>query len=84
MIAKEALHKQKSIQVGSTVTVANTGGIGLHLRSSPGLKYPKITNLPDGTGMKVIGGPVQADGYTWWKIQGNQGTGWSVGNWLAP
>ena len=84
MIAKEALQNQKSIQVGDTVTVANTGGIGLLLRSSPGLKYPKITNLPDGTRMKVIGGPVQADGYIWWRLQGNPGTGWSVGNWLAP
>ena len=84
MIAKETSQKQKSIQIGSTVMVVNTDGIGLRLRSSPGLKYPEITNLPDGTRMKVIGGPVQANGYTWWKVQDNPGTGWCVGNWLAP
>lgn len=67
------------------VTVANTSGIGVKLRSGPGLTYNKITALPEGTKMYVIDGPVQADGYTWWQITGTPGTGWSaVGEWLSP
>jgi hypothetical protein len=67
------------------VTVANTSGYGLRLRTGPGLGYSVITTLSEGTQMTVIDGPVQADGYTWWKITGSPGTGWSaVGNWLVP
>jgi uncharacterized protein YraI len=70
---------------GKQVTVANTSGMGLYLRSGPGINQPVITGLTEGTTMSVIGGPVQADGYTWWNITGSQGTGWSaVGEWLTP
>ena len=68
-----------------TVTVANTGGYGLHLHNGAGLTDPVIKTLPDGTQMAVIDGPIQADGHTWWKITGSPGTGWSaVGEWLTP
>jgi len=67
------------------VRVANTSGYGLRLRTGPGLSYSVITTLSEGTQMTVIDGPVQADGYTWWRITGSPGTGWSaVGNWLVP
>jgi len=71
------------------VTVDNTSGIGLNLHSSPGDDSPVITGLTEGTQMSVIGGPVQADGYTWWNIKGVVGgisrEGWSaVGEWLTP
>jgi hypothetical protein len=76
-------------QLNTTVTVTYTGGYGLRLRSGAGLSYSVITTLPDGTQMTVFGGPIQADGYTWWALQGYvEGvlrTGWSpVGNWLVP
>jgi hypothetical protein len=76
-------------QVGITVSVTYTGGYGLRLRNGAGLSYSVITTLPEGTQMTVFGGPIQADGYTWWAIQGYVGgtlyTGWSaVGNWLVP
>lgn len=74
--------------VGSMVTVTNTGVFGLKLRKNPCVndaQCPKITTLSDGTQLKVIGGPLQADGFTWWQINGTQWTGWSaVGNWLVP
>jgi len=72
-------------QLNTMVTVTYTSGYGLRLRTGPGLSYSVITTLSEGTQMTVIAGPVQADGYTWWKITGSPGTGWSaVGNWLVP
>jgi len=60
------------------VTTAN-----LNVRSGPGLGYSVIKTEPSGTTGKVVGGPVDADGYTWWKIQYSDGvTGWSAENWL--
>ena len=71
------------------VTVDNTSGIGLKLHSSPDDDSSVVTGLIEGTQMSVIGGPVQADGYTWWNIKGVVGgisrEGWSaVGEWLTP
>jgi hypothetical protein len=70
---------------GKAVTVANTSGIGLNLRNCASTSCSVIASLPEGTQMNVIGGPVQAEGYTWWNITGISGTGWSaVGEWLTP
>jgi hypothetical protein len=67
------------------VTVANTGGIGLNLRSTASTSGAVIAALPEGTTMSVIGGPTLADGFTWWNISGISGTGWSaVAEWLSP
>ncbi|MGC8913316.1 MAG: glucosaminidase domain-containing protein [Thermoplasmata archaeon] len=55
----------------------------LNVRNGPGLSYRIIKTEPSGTTGKVVGGPVDADGYTWWRIQYSDGvTGWSVENWL--
>jgi hypothetical protein len=38
----------------------------------------------------VVEGPVEADGYTWWRIESDRGTGWSAQQsqdgveWLKP
>ncbi|HYG80686.1 MAG TPA: Ig-like domain-containing protein, partial [Pyrinomonadaceae bacterium] len=76
------------ISVGSAVVVSNTGGVGLRLRSTPAFLANGsnvITVLPEGTKLSVIGGPAQADGYTWWNVTGNSLTGWSAtGDWLVP
>jgi hypothetical protein len=76
-------------QIGATVTVSYTGGAGLKLSSTASLSGTVITTLPEGAQMSVFGGPVLANGYTWWAIQGvvsgTSYTGWSgVGDWLTP
>jgi len=74
-----------SIQVGSVVTVTSS----LRLRqcaSTNDAQCPVSVTLPQGQTMTVGGGPVTADGYTWWMISGNvNGTyyaGWSVETYL--
>ena len=37
--------------------------------------------LPDGARLKIVDGPVSADGYTWWRLDG---LGWAVGIYLSP
>jgi len=71
--------------VGGTVTVANTGGLGLHLRRDASARAPVVATLGEGASATVVGGPIQRDGYTWWRIRSASGTGWSaIGNWLVP
>jgi murein DD-endopeptidase MepM/ murein hydrolase activator NlpD len=72
--------------VGDVVTVYNTGGVGLRLRSCASTSCSSIVTMPEGTQMTVTGGPSQADGYTWWPIQGNVNgifrSGWAAGDFL--
>jgi hypothetical protein len=80
--APQALH------VGASVLVANTGQVGLHLRSTPRFLDDGsniIATLPEGTPLTIIAGPELADGYTWWQVTDTTRTGWSaVGDWLVP
>ena len=51
----------------------------LNVRSGPGLSYAAVSpTKPAGTTGKISDGSVFADGFTWWKIQYDDGTtGWS-------
>ena len=68
-----------SIGVGGCTVVTGTG-TGLNVRDGPGTNYNLVGSLPDGTVIKIIGGPANGSGYTWW--QHDHG-GWSASNWLA-
>jgi len=72
--------------IGQYVQVYNTNGLGLNLRSCASTSCSVIVNMPDGTVMQVIGGPSQANGYTWWNLSGYVGgafrSGWAVQDYL--
>ncbi len=62
-----------------------TGGNGLNVRKEPSVSSNPPINNPDGVVFEIIGGPVQADGYTWWQLKKQDGsTGWGVQNFLTP
>ena len=54
-------------------------GHDLNLRASPSLSTDVLRKLqPDDT-VTILEGPVEADGYTWWKMKTNDGLeGWAV------
>src|SRR5207302_342723 len=74
--------------IGENVMVSGINGIGLNLRTCPGISCSVLVDMPDGTVMGVIGGPTAADGYTWWNLSGTVGgvgyTGWAIQNYLIP
>ncbi len=73
------------ISVGVFVQISGTGGDGLRLRSGPGLSNePQFLGF-EGEIFQVEDGPVEADGYTWWRLKapaGEQRQGWAVSNFL--
>lgn len=74
-----------SLTIGSQAKVVGTGGSGLNVRSSAGTGNARIKTLPDGTVVEVIGGPKEADGFTWWQIRDQAGvTGWVASKFLSP
>lgn len=73
------------LRIGADVTVANTSGIGLNLRKEPGVGGGKITTLTEGARLTIISGPYYVDGYLWWNVKGDIGTGYcAVAFWLFP
>lgn len=67
---------------GDTAVVSGTGN-GLNLRAQPGTQAAKLASLPDGTVVTILGGPTEADGFTWWNIQAGNLSGWSAQDFLV-
>jgi hypothetical protein len=78
------------LAIGRSALIANTGGQPLRGRQDPGLKSPVRASFKEGEQVTIQEGPVQADGYTWWRIEGSSGIGWSAERsaegvvWLQP
>jgi hypothetical protein len=78
------------LHVGGMALVTNTGGAVLRGRAEPGLQSPARVAFKEGEQVRILEGPVEADGYTWWRIEGPSGVGWSAQGskegvmWLQP
>lgn len=74
-----------TFRIGQRVEVFGTEGQGIRFRTGPGLNYITTTILQDGVVLTVVGGPEEADGFTWWRLQMDTGAvGWAAGNNLRP
>ncbi len=73
------------ITVGTGVVVTGVGNQELNIRNLPGLTGSQILfRAPEGSPFDVIGGPREADGFSWWKVRDRQFQveGWAVANYL--
>lgn len=75
------------------LTVGGTGrvtpGAPNKIRSGPSISNPHIATMPGEAAFSVTGGPVCADGYTWWKVNYNGTDGWTASGsaseyWVEP
>jgi hypothetical protein len=49
----------------------------VRLRDGAGRQFSALVSLDPGTGLNVIGGPICADGWSWWRVQTYSGNiGW--------
>lgn len=72
------------LAVGSKVKVVGTGGSGLNMRAGAGTGHARVKTLQDGSAVEVIGGPKDANGFTWWQIRDESGTtGWAASKFLG-
>ncbi|MGC9360253.1 MAG: SH3 domain-containing protein [Anaerolineae bacterium] len=72
------------LAVGDEVTVSGTGGAGLNMRAGAGTGHAKVKTLREGAKVEIIGGPEDANDYTWWQVRDADGaTGWVVEDYLA-
>ncbi|GBD19635.1 Gamma-DL-glutamyl hydrolase [bacterium HR28] len=74
-----------AIRVGGNVEVVNTDGQGVNVRHGAGYDQPIAAVAPEGTVMRVIGGPqTDGQGITWWQVDYRGLQGWVHGGYLAP
>ena len=54
----------------------------LNLRAAPSLSAAVLRVMADNEALLVQGGPVEADGYTWYRVRNYAGEGWAAGEFL--
>jgi hypothetical protein len=79
----EILRPAGVIQIGGRVKI-ETDGSRLRGRDAPGMSGNVVTMFEPGAIVRVLEGPVDADGYTWWKVEGGDQVGWSASNFMTP
>ncbi len=67
---------------GDILVVTGTGDC-LNVRTEPGIENDAIICIADATEVKVTGGPRQAGGLTWWKVETRLGEGWAAEDYLV-
>lgn len=77
------LDPEASIGIGSLVQVM-TQGAQLRARVEPGLEAELQTRFEDGDLLEVVDGPAEVDGFVWWLVEGESGSGWSAATFLVP
>ena len=69
--------------IGDSAKVVGTGGAGLNIRAGAGTGHPRIKTLKEGSVVELIGGPEEANDYTWWQMRDETGTtGWAASTFL--
>jgi hypothetical protein len=74
------------IAIGSYVQIKGTEGVGLRIRSAPGLSGDSLFIAFDAEVFVVKGGPRQTDGYTWYELVAPNDptrTGWAASDFFT-
>lgn len=65
-----------TLVVNGQAVVENLNGAPLRARTQPGIRTSIVARIPEGSTVFLREGPVEADGYTWWRIEFDKGSGW--------
>ncbi len=71
-----------TIGPGATVVVVGTGEAGLNVRETASTEAEVVGSLPDGTALTITGESQEADGFTWWPVEGDTVTGFVAADFI--
>lgn len=58
---------------------------GVNFRPEPSTQSQLIRTLADGVVLEIVGGPQDAEGFTWWQLKDVDGSiGWAAAQYLVP
>lgn len=66
------------LSAGRQARVVNVGTAPLRARRGPSVSELAVHGFSAGAIVNVVEGPVEADGYTWWRLEDATGNGWSA------
>lgn len=75
-----------TIGIGSYVKVSGTEGAGLRIRIEPGTSTEVMFVAMDEEVFRIIGGPIEKDGYLWWQLEApydKTRAGWSANPYIT-
>lgn len=78
------------LHVGGQARVVNMEDAVLRARRDPGINAPVQAEFSEGMLVTIIRGPVEQDGFIWWYLESDNGSGWSAEQgpdgsiWLEP
>ncbi|NJN17696.1 MAG: SH3 domain-containing protein [Oscillochloris sp.] len=70
--------REPQLAPGGVARVADLSGSPLRLREAPSQNGRLIARIPQGSEVTLLEGPVEADGFVWWRVQAAEGEGWSA------
>ncbi|HFC12537.1 MAG TPA: SH3 domain-containing protein, partial [Anaerolineae bacterium] len=72
------------VTAGYYAAVANTDGAGLSLRGGPSTDNVSLILVAEESVVLILEGPSESSGYSWWKVQLDDGTeGWMAAQYLV-
>jgi hypothetical protein len=75
---------QYHISIGDQVILDRISGDRVLSRTLPGVDQEVGTRFERQSILTVVDGPVYADDYKWWKLEGSSGIGWCAEKWISP
>lgn len=76
----EETESSRSFSIGDTVYIDTDG---INVRTSPGISSDVVTILYTNETATVVDGPRTAEGYVWYKLRAENGTGWGASRYLG-
>ncbi|MBE7502569.1 MAG: peptidoglycan DD-metalloendopeptidase family protein [Verrucomicrobiales bacterium] len=77
------IEQRRRAPADGLATVMGTGGVGLSLRSGPGLAAERLRQIPEGDRVTVLAGLQSADGHVWRQVRHEGREGWVSGKYLS-
>jgi len=69
---------------GAVAVVSDTAGRGLNMRADASVNAIALKVLQEGAEVTIIGGPTDADGFTWLQVRdAAEAEGWVAADWLV-
>lgn len=75
---------ERKFSAGDAAVVVGSAPQCLNVRSEAGLEHPAIDCIADGTPVTILAGPLEADGFLWWRIDAPNVIGWAAEDYLEP